>query len=255
MVTSLLKATCMEKYSAILFDLDGTLRANQPEGFQVFIEYAARVGIALTSQQIEVCEREVHRYWADGAQVVDHLSRYDERGFWVNYNQVLLDAMGIRNQPDAADLIQDQFEHYAPQDVVFADTPVVLQTLRTAGYTLGLVSNRDRELDTLATQYGFRQYFAFTLSGGQARSFKPDPGIFLQALRLAGDVPPEQALYVGDNYYADVLGARGVGMDALLIDPHDVFRDFYPKRIKNLKEVLSCLSLQPQGEAESKSHA
>jgi putative hydrolase of the HAD superfamily len=238
-----------KKYKAILFDLDGTLRANQPEGVEAFIEYASRVGIALTPEQIEVCEREVHRYWANGAQVADHLSRYDERGFWVNYNQVLLDAMGIHHQPDAADRIQDQFNHYQPQDVVFADTPMVLQTLKLAGYTLGLVSNRDRELDTLATYYGFRQYFAFTLSGGQARSFKPDPGIFRQALQLAGDVPPQQALYVGDNYFADVMGALSVGMDALLVDPHDVFRDYYPKRVKMLREVLGFLGLPVPVEA------
>ena len=229
------------KYTAILFDLDGTLRANQPEGFEAFIEYAARVGYALTEHQMLQCERAVHRYWADGAQVSDHLSRYDERGFWINYNQVLLNASGIHADKSVAEKIQDQFDHYAPQDVVFADTPIVLHALQQAGYILGLVSNRDRELDTLATQYGFRQYLNFTLSGGQARSFKPDAGIFLQALQLAGDVPPAQALYVGDNYYADIVGALNVGMDAILVDPHDIFRHDYDKRVKTLKEVLALI--------------
>jgi phosphoglycolate phosphatase-like HAD superfamily hydrolase len=40
------------QYRAILFDLDGTLRANQPEGFEAFIEYAGRVGLALSDSQI-----------------------------------------------------------------------------------------------------------------------------------------------------------------------------------------------------------
>ena len=111
----------MRKYVAVFFDLDGTLRANQPEGFEAFIEYAARVGIALTPAQIVSCERAVHQYWADGAQVADHLSRYDERSFWVNYNQLLLKAMDIRDQDRVAEKIQDQFDDYEPQDVVFAD--------------------------------------------------------------------------------------------------------------------------------------
>ena len=161
----------MTKYQAILFDLDGTLRANQPEGFQAFIEFASHVGIPLDEAQVATCERAVHRYWADGAQVKDHLSRYDQRGFWVNYNQVLLAAMDIHDHPGAAEKIQDQFEHYEPQDVVFADTPLVLATLKQAGYTLGLVSNRDKEIDTVTTRYGFRHYFDFTLTGGQAHSF------------------------------------------------------------------------------------
>ena len=241
----------MSRYTAIFFDLDGTLRSNQPDGFQAFIEYVARVGIALAPDQIETCERAVHHYWADGAQVADHLARYDERGFWVNYNQILLDAMGIRNVDGVAEKIQDQFDHYAPQDVVFADTPVVLNALQQAGYVLGLVSNRDSELDSLATRYGFRQYLTFCLSGGQAHSFKPDPGIFQQALQLAGNIAATQALYVGDNYYADVVGALRAGMDAILVDPRDVFRDYYTKRVKTLMEVLPAIELA----SESRDHA
>ncbi len=231
----------MSKYKAILFDLDGTLRANQPEGFQVFIEYAARVGIALSEHHIETCERAVHQYWADGAQVFDHLSRYDERGFWVNYNQVLLDAMEVPHTATDAEKIQDQFKHYEPQNVVFADVPYVLETLRKSGYIVGLVSNRDGEVDTEVTRYGFRHLLDFTLTGGQARSWKPAPGIFRQALEIAGNVPAEQALYVGDNYYADIVGARNVGMDAILIDPRDVFHGYYDKRVKTLRDVLPLI--------------
>jgi len=234
----------MNKYAAIFFDLDGTLRANQPEGFEAFVEYAAQVGIMLTVEQVEICEREAHRYWADGALVSDHQARYDERGFWINYNNVLLNAMGIHDQNSAAEKIQNLFDHYYPQDIVFPDTSVVLRALHDAGYILGLVSNRDGDLAPLVTQYGLSEYFLFTLSGGQAQSFKPDPGIFLQSLQMAGNVAPEQTLFVGDSYYADILGALGVRMNALLIDRHDIFQDFYPKRVKTLQGVLPFLGLQ-----------
>ena len=229
------------RFVAILFDLDGTLRANEPEGFEAFIEYARRSGLILTPEQIVLCERAVHRYWADGAQVADHLARFDERGFWVNYNQVLLDAMGVGECGDTAHRIQDHFDDYHPVDVMFPETPKVLQALKEDGYILGLVSNRDGDLEPLVKQYGIDQYFTFTLSGGQAGSFKPDARIFRQALDLAGSVPASRALYVGDNYYADVLGARSVGIDALLIDPHDIFKDLYDQRVKGLDEVLEFI--------------
>jgi putative hydrolase of the HAD superfamily len=235
----------MRKYTAILFDLDGTLRANQPEGFEAFIEYASREGIALSPAQMITCERAVHQYWADGAQVADHLSRYDERGFWINYNQLLMRAMGVHESDAVAARIQDHFDHYAPQDVVFADAFDVLRTLHEAGYILGLVSNRSGELENAAEHYGLRQYFRFCLSGGQAHSFKPDAGIFQQALSLAGNVPPRQALYIGDNYFADIVGALNVGMDALLIDPHDIFAGYYDSRVKTLQEVLTVIDTGP----------
>lgn len=231
------------RYDAILFDLDGTLRANQPEGFEAFIEYAGRSGLQLTPRQIALCERAVHRYWADGALVIDHLARFDERGFWVNYNQVLLDAMGITGCPGCAHAIQDCFDGYEPQDVLFPDSPPVLEALREEGYLVGLVSNRNGSLDPVVERYGIAHCFHFTLSGGQAGSFKPDRGIFLQALRLAGDMPAGRVLYVGDNYYADVVGARGVGMDALLIDPRGIFREEYCQRVESLPEVLSFVRM------------
>jgi putative hydrolase of the HAD superfamily len=47
---------------------------------------------------------------------------------------------------------------------------------------------------------------------------KPDPAIFVSALEALG-VEPAAALYVGDLYEVDVLGARAAGMDAVLLLP------------------------------------
>ncbi|MGH7415222.1 MAG: HAD family hydrolase, partial [Candidatus Rokuibacteriota bacterium] len=47
---------------------------------------------------------------------------------------------------------------------------------------------------------------------------KPDPRIFHLGLREAG-VAPAEAVYVGDLYSVDVLGARAAGLDGILLDP------------------------------------
>ncbi|MCS7060723.1 MAG: HAD family hydrolase [Anaerolineae bacterium] len=235
------RSTDGRRFSAVLFDLDGTLRANQPEGVEAFIDYARQAGLHLTPEQIILCERATHRYWADGAQVADHLARFDERGFWVNYNRILLAAMGITNCDDCAQRIQDYFDDYRPVDYLFPEAPAVLRSLKEEGYILGLVSNRDGDLAPVVAEYGIAEFFDFTLSGGQAGSFKPDAGIFLKALEMAGYVPAHRALYVGDNYYADVLGALAVGIEALLIDPRDVFATLYDKRVKSLGAVLDFI--------------
>ncbi|MCX6018532.1 MAG: HAD family hydrolase [Chloroflexi bacterium] len=227
----------MPKYSAIFFDLDGTLRASQPEGFEAFIEYAGRVGIALTAAQIAACEREAHRYWASTLVDTD-MARFDKREFWVNYNHTLLTRIGVHDCPNCAHRIQDMFEHYDPEDIIFGDARHVLKTLHRAGYVLGLVSNRDTDLQPIAEKYGFDEFFHFTLYAGLVKSFKPDPVIFKKALELAGSLDAQRVLYVGDNYFADVVGARGVGMDALLIDPRNVFEEMYDQRVRRLRDVL-----------------
>jgi putative hydrolase of the HAD superfamily len=47
---------------------------------------------------------------------------------------------------------------------------------------------------------------------------KPDPRIFHLGLREA-NVEAAEAVYVGDLYSVDVLGARGAGLDGILLDP------------------------------------
>jgi putative hydrolase of the HAD superfamily len=41
--------------------------------------------------------------------------------------------------------------------------------------------------------------------------------IFREALRRTG-ADPASSIHVGDNYIADVLGARAAGIDAILLD-------------------------------------
>jgi putative hydrolase of the HAD superfamily len=122
-----------------------------------------------------------------------------------------------------------------PDDVI-----PTLARLRELGYTVGLVSNRLEPLDALVAELGLADFFVFTLSAGQAECWKPDPRIFEQALALAG-CPPEAAVYVGDNFYADVEGARQAGLRPILIDPHQVFDQPGCPVIHSLTELEAAL--------------
>ncbi len=54
---------------------------------------------------------------------------------------------------------------------------------------------------------------ASTVTGSQ----KPDVSIFREALRRTGS-DPASSVHMGDNYIADVLGARAAGIDGVLVD-------------------------------------
>jgi FMN phosphatase YigB (HAD superfamily) len=62
------------------------------------------------------------------------------------------------------------------------------------------------------------QYFDVLIDSKLVGFEKPDPRIFQPALAGLG-VAPEEALYVGDLYEVDVIGARRAGMAAVLLDP------------------------------------
>lgn len=71
-------------------------------------------------------------------------------------------------------------------------------------------------------------------------SWKPDRLIFDEALKKAG-VAAHEAVYVGDNYYADILGAINAGMAAVLVDRRDVFEKDFDRRIHHLHELVKWL--------------
>jgi putative hydrolase of the HAD superfamily len=98
------------------------------------------------------------------------------------------------------------------------DAHDALRRLRDAGLRLGVVSNSDGRVDEALEAAGLRGYFDVVVDSALAGVEKPDPAIFRPALEALG-VPPAAALYVGDLYEVDVLGARAAGLDAVLLLP------------------------------------
>jgi putative hydrolase of the HAD superfamily len=101
---------------------------------------------------------------------------------------------------------------------VHEHTHAALARLRAAGLRLGVVSNSDGRVEQALSAAGLREYFDVVIDSSIFGTEKPDPAIFRAALD-ALDVAPEEALYVGDLYEVDVVGAEAAGMDAVLLTP------------------------------------
>ena len=83
--------------------------------------------------------------------------------------------------------------------------------------TLGIVSNTGRTpgliLRRVLERHGLLGHFAVISYSDEIGVRKPDAEIFQATLARAG-VPPGQAVHIGDNPDADVVGARAIGMRA-----------------------------------------
>jgi putative hydrolase of the HAD superfamily len=215
----------------ILYDLDGTLRFNQPSGREFFLDHALTLGVTISPEDRRRTAIWEHHYWAESPQVLHDVSAFtDPEEFWVNYSQRQLEAAGIaaKQAQSLAPLFHLHMKsNYQPQDVILPETYDVLGQLREAGYILGVVSNRERSFGEYLIERGLAALVHFSISGGEAGSKKPDKGIFEFALRQAG-VSADEALYVGDSYFADVIGARGAGIQPVLYDPAGVFDGWSP---------------------------
>lgn len=228
----------MPTIKAVLFDLDGTILLDSRSPVDQFLVFCERLGHSFNGDTARRLERWQHDYWARRHQVEADLAKHGQDKFWLAYNARQLEFIGVRGPLDAyAGQIDTWFrDEYVYSPMVPDDVRPTLMYLRDSGITLGLVSNRSTPLGAIAAEHGLAALFDFTLSAGEAASWKPDPGIFNQAVQLAG-ATPEAAVYVGDNYYADILGARSAGLIPILIDRRDVFPDADCRVIKAIGEL------------------
>ena len=215
------------KIKAVLFDLDGTLRFNLPAPGEVFIEHVRSLGIQASEEQRIISERWEYEYFASSLEVQEDYVKYqdDRKAFWINFTKRRLLSLETHiDQVDELALkVSDHMDaFYKPQAHIPDEVFALLKHLQEAGYILGVVSNRDVSFQDELKELKLDPYFRFTIAAGEVKSYKPDTLIFQHALELSGTSAAE-TMYVGDNYYADIIGALRAGLRPVLYDPTGLF--------------------------------
>jgi putative hydrolase of the HAD superfamily len=109
----------------------------------------------------------------------------------------------------------------------------VLEDLKRLGVKLAVVSNSGGDLDPLLERLGLRRALDAVVDSGVIGVEKPEPRIFLVAAERLG-VAPAEAVHVGDLYGIDVVGARGAGVEPVLIDPGSLWPQTDCVKIRDL---------------------
>jgi putative hydrolase of the HAD superfamily len=199
---------------AVLLDALGTLVALPPP-WPVFAEGLRRnYGIALTPAEAEwAFASEMAYYRAHHHEGCDLAALAELRHRCAEVLHASLPSAAARSislpQLTGAMLGALRFSAHA-------DALATLPLLRARGIALLAVSNWDISLSSVLRDLGLRELLDGVLTSAAIGRPKPSPEIFRAALALV-DVPPEQALHVGDSFDEDVLGARAAGVPSLLL--------------------------------------
>jgi putative hydrolase of the HAD superfamily len=126
-----------------------------------------------------------------------------------------LGDLGVEVADDELDrYLEAEHASWEPARRLAATTHGLLESLRSRGLRLGLVSNAfdpgwllHRDLE----QMGLAQRLDFSVFSSEVGFRKPHPAIFERALEALA-VEPANALFVGDRLYEDVRGAGELGM-------------------------------------------
>jgi len=237
----------IKQFKAILFDFDGTLRLDSHKGSDVFFARALEIGLSIDDETRLRSERWTHYYFANSPEIQSDLEKFEGDEFWVNYNRRKLLSIG-RSDEEAESLSAEMSafmkKNYKPQSHVLDESRRVLDSFQRDGYILGIISNRDDPYHDELKELELDSYFSFSLAGGEVQSFKPDAQIFDEGLKRAG-VNADEAIYVGDNYYADIVGSRNAGLYPVLYDPDLLFPDAECAIIRSFGELHDLLKSIP----------
>ncbi len=218
---------------AIFFDFYNTLVRFWPPLAQIQQASCQEFGFSLEEDRLSFGYSVADIYFNRENELKPLALRSDEDrlAFFSRYEQILLENAGLPVTLDLARQIW-QVAIGVPKDfVAFEDTLASLQLLKKQGYRLGVISNLRRDMDQLCGDLGLAPYLDFCLTSAEVGAEKPDPAIFVAALERAG-VKPSEAVHVGDQPRSDLVGARGAGLHAILLD-----RGGWHSEIKNCVQI------------------
>ncbi|HUK55312.1 MAG TPA: HAD-IA family hydrolase [Nitrospiria bacterium] len=228
---------------AIFFDAVGTLFQVRGGVGQVYWEIARPYGVRTTPEAIEDAFQEIFSNAPPLAfsRLQSGLLRRSEKEWWYGIVFKVFRKVGmIRNFDQYFDEVFRAFAGIRGWEL-YPETREALHDLKKAGFILGVISNFDSRILTVCTDLGIFEYLDSIRVSSREGAVKPDPQIFLKALRHH-HLLPREAVHIGDSLEDDVKGAAAAGLKPIYLG-----RGRHPDvpggviSIGNLTEILSLV--------------
>lgn len=228
---------------AVFFDLYHTLVRYEPPREELQSDALKDFGIEASPQSLRrpLAAADEYIYGELSRLPFGKRSEEDKMAIWAQYQRVLMKEAGIEFTEQLIFGLLGKMKAAEMKLVLFDDVAPALTGLKDKGIILGLISNMDQDITSLMSELGLSAWLDIIVTSLDAGFTKPHPEIFQEALRQA-KVQPAEAMYVGDQYQVDVVGADRSGMRGVLLDRGDYFQDISDcPRIQSLTQVMPLL--------------
>lgn len=204
------------KYENIWFDLGMTLV--RPDREKLYKELLNRFNVNKSLEEIEKAYHITDKiFMRDYKHVLGTVE--DEFMPWylgvLNYNlNISLDICKLYKQ------YKEMKESKRFGWVEIEGARKTLLQIKNKGIKIGLISNWDNSCRQVLKKNNLLDIFDHIVISSEVGIKKPKKEIFNLAFEM-GQTSAEKSIYVGDNYYDDVIGSTNVGMDCILINQFD----------------------------------
>jgi putative hydrolase of the HAD superfamily len=231
---------------AVFFDLFQTLVRYEPPREELLAGALKEFGIDVAPEALRhpLVSADEFIYREMARRPLGQRNREEKMALYLRHQEIVLDEAGVARGPEVAMGVLEKMQGREMRLALFEDVTPALEELKKRGLILGMISNIDSDMSAAFEGLGLAGRLDVIVTSADAGVSKPDPGIFREALRRAG-VRSEEAVFVGDQYQVDVVGARGAGIEGILLDRTDHYREITDcPRIKSLAEIAGLLSEQ-----------
>jgi putative hydrolase of the HAD superfamily len=236
----------------IFLDVGDTLIRAHPSWAGIYRQGLLESGIDISEKDLEralLQETQTGAWW----NIEDPFEPTEENSWQriLAFDAAVLDRTGHRDLGDAVyRKIEEAFARRSAW-YVFPDVMPALDTLRDNGIRLCVISNFVWGGTELIHDLELARHFETLVISARVGFQKPNSGIFNFALEKMR-VEPQRAWHVGDSYRADVLGARRVGINGVLIDrsgndparAQEVHKDPELTVVTDLFELVELLGIE-----------
>ncbi len=227
------------KYSAVIFDLFGTLVDFGPVG-----EYERSI-IDMASV-LSAVEEDFQRLWTDTYRL-RFTGEHQDAGQSIKY---ICSELGLKPTDDQIQRAAQVRLNFSSRSLIPRDdVPDTINELKARGYKIGLISDCTTDVPTLWNDTPLCPLIDEPVFSCSVGLTKPDPRIYHFACERL-DVKPAECLYVGDGGSSELAGASEVGMHPVLIrTPYDQTGDAFRispsewsgSKISTIREILTLI--------------
>ena len=196
------------KIKHIFFDLDHTLwdfETNSNKTFE-FIFNKNNININFTDFK-EIYRPINQRYWKlyREEKVTKAELRYARL-------KEAFNELNFYTDDSLIDLLAEEYIDYLPTNNTLFDGAIEILDYLQPNYQMHIITNGFNEVQhEKMKNSNLLPYFDQIITSERVGAKKPNPKIFQYALKVS-DAKSEESMMIGDNFEADILGAKNVGM-------------------------------------------
>ncbi len=192
----------------IFFDLDHTLwdfESNSSKTFELIFKKNS-VGVRF-DDFIRSYKPINHKYWKLYRE--DKVSKADLR-----FNRLIeaFDELNYKVSDDLIHTLAKEYIDFLPNHNMLFDGAIDILSYLKPKYKMHIITNGFEEVQHKKMKNSdLLPFFDKIITSEEVGVKKPNPKIFHYALEKS-DASPEESIMIGDNFEADILGAKNVGM-------------------------------------------